>query len=168
MPDKDFDVAIDGYGWIKLSRKILRNEFWLNSGEYDQRSAWIYLLLSATYEESKVFNDASKSVITLQPGQVLTSIKSLVAKWGWSYNKVSRYLDNLEALGMITQNRTTKYTIITITNWGKFQDGKPKKATPAPVPTEAPKQDPQPKPEINPNKAWEDMTPAEQAAYLRR
>lgn len=139
MLDKE-EVAVDGYGWIKLSRKITRNDFWLNSGEYDQRSAWIYLLLSATYEESKVFNAASKSVITLQPGQVLTSIKSLVEKWGWSYNKVSRYLDNLEKLGMITQNRTTKYTIITLVNWSKYQDGKPRKTVPeqnpAPVPTD--------------------------------
>lgn len=168
MPDKDLEVAVDSFGWVKLSRKIMRNDLWQNSGPYDQRSAWIYLLLSATYEETTIFNDASKSVIKLSPGQILTSIKSLCEKWGWGYSKVSRYLKNLEKMGMITQNRTTKYTIITLTNWSKYQDGKPQKA--APAPDEAPSPEPQSKPaaELNADKSWEDMTPAEQAAYLRR
>ena len=168
MPDKDLEVAVDSFGWVKLSRKIMRNDLWQNSGPYDQRSAWIYLLLSATYEESTIFNDASKSVIKLSPGQILTSIKSLCEKWVWGYAKVSRYLDNLESMGMITQNRTTKYTIITLTNWSKYQGIRLEKADSAPEDT--PRQTPQTKPaaELNHDKSWDEMTPAEQAAYLRR
>lgn len=123
MSDKEFDIAVDNYGWIKLSRKLLRNDLWGTGSPYDERSAWIYLLLSASYEKSEVYNHQSKSVITILPGQILTSIKSLAERWSWSYSKISRYLDNLEAMGMISQNRTTKYTIITLTNWSKYQDG---------------------------------------------
>lgn len=130
MSDKDFEVVADNFGWIKLSRKIQQNDFWKSAGAFDNRSAWIDILLSASYEKSEVYNHSAKTVITIEPGQMLTSIKSLTDKWEWSYNKVSRYLDNLEQMKMISQKRTTKYTIITILNWDKYQTKeRPKKTT---------------------------------------
>lgn len=167
MNDKDFGIVADNFGWIKLSRKILQNDLWLK-GAYDERSAWIYLLLSATYEKSEVYNPTSKSVITLEPGQLLTSIKSLSERWSWSYNKISRYLDNLQSMGMITQNRTTKYTIISITNWCKYQDVKQKKVATESEPEPQPQNEPPATVDVDTNKPWDEMTPAEQSAYLRK
>lgn len=157
MPDNEIESVVDPYGWIKLNRKIRKNDFWENAGPFDLRSAWIDLLLSVSYEQSEVYEHGSKCVIKIEPGQILTSLKRLAETWKWSYGKVSRYLDNLQDMGMITQNRTTKYTVITITNWGKYQGQ-----------SEKPKPEQKPAPQPNANKAWEEMTPAEQAAYLRR
>lgn len=174
MSDKEIESVADPYGWIKLSRKIRQSPIWSAKSPYDERSAWIELLLSATYDKSEIYDHASKSVIKLEPGQMLTSIKGLSETWQWSTSKVSRYLNNLQEMGMIAQNRTTKYTVITICNWAKYQGqaDKVKKGGNAPAPAQEPVPQPEPAPATPAvpaeDKPWEEMTPAEQAAYLRK
>ena len=107
-------------GWIKLHRQIMECDMWDSEDEpFDKRSAWIDLLLLANHRDKMiVFN---RKPLTVGAGQRITSIRKLGERWNWSTNKVRRYLDTLEELGMITRESDNKKTLLTIVNYGKYQ-----------------------------------------------
>ena len=62
-------------------------------------------------------------VIIVLPGQVFTSELHLSKDWGWSRQKVRNFEDMLEVNNQIyTPEKTSKYTILTITEWARHQD----------------------------------------------
>lgn len=104
-------------GWIKVNRQITEHWIWQN---HEYAFAWIDLLLLVNHENRKVL--VNNEVMTIRRGQTLTSIYKLAKKWGWTRKKTYAFIKALEQDGMIKRNSTTKYTIITIVNYGKFQD----------------------------------------------
>ena len=117
-------------GWIKLHRKIMESSLWSDE-PFDERSAWVDLLLMANYEDKQIlFNGKS---ITVKAGQRITSIRKLAHRWHWSNGKVERYLKKLEDAEMISRKRDTNGhtnrdtlrdkngTLITIVNYGFYQ-----------------------------------------------
>ncbi len=105
-------------GWISLHRKILSNP--IVCKDADHVAIWIYLLLNATHSEIKmVFGGTS---IILKPGQLITSRKSISEKFNISESKVQRVLKLLENEQQIEQQTNNKHRLITIVNWGLYQD----------------------------------------------
>lgn len=90
---------------------------WKNEGH---ARAWIDLLLLANYEDKKI--PYKGEVIVCKRGDVNLSISALAKRWGWSRDKVRRFLNLLEADGMVTTKTTTNRTTITLVNYGFFQD----------------------------------------------
>ncbi len=107
-------------GWISLHRKIQECDLWLADEPFDRRSAWIDLLLMANYEDKSIIFDGHK--IMVQRGQYLTSVRKLSAKWGWGKNKTLAYLRLLEECEMITREADSRRTLITIVNYGIYQN----------------------------------------------
>lgn len=107
-------------GWIKLYRQIQKSWIWESGKPFDERSAWIDLLLTANHTEKKILLDGK--LRTIERGQFVTSILGLAERWGWDRKKVSRFLNALESDNMITQNRTTHGATLTIINYGIYQD----------------------------------------------
>ena len=107
-----------GSGWIKLHRKIQECFLW-DDKPYDKARAWIDLLLSAMHSDKKKLIDGK--VVIIKQGSFVTSILKLSDKWGWNRKTVSAYLDMLENEQMITTERTTKGTTVTIVNYEKYQ-----------------------------------------------
>lgn len=106
-------------GWIRLHREITDSGIWSDSEPFDKRSAWIDLLLMANYKD---FDTMRKMTIQHRKrGEVNTSVTYLAKRWGWSRNKVYRYLALLKADGMVNINGTTDGTTITIENYEKYQ-----------------------------------------------
>lgn len=110
-------------GWIKLHRKIIDNPIW-NTGEpYDKVHAFIDLLLMANYEDKEIV--AGVKTVVIRRGQVLTSKKKLAVKWGWSRDKVTRYICLLDNMGIATLDKTLSKTlnktVLTIENYTKYQ-----------------------------------------------
>lgn len=103
-------------GWIALYRGILESDIWLSEEPFCYRSAWIDLLLLANHENGNAF-----SKIPVSRGQHLTSIRKLINRWHWHYRKVKRYLDILQAEGMVNIDTQSTYLLITITNYEKYQ-----------------------------------------------
>ena len=62
------------------------------------------------------------SILHLQRGQILTSQTKLAKTWGWSRDKVQRYLALLERDQMIKLQTDNRKTIVTICNYSKYQD----------------------------------------------
>lgn len=110
------------FGWVKLHRSIQSHWLWRDS---DKFQAWVYLVLEAQYSASKVSID--NQIVIVNRGQMLTSILRLANEWGWSRKKVSNFLNMLEKDNMLKQKRTSKYTLITIVNYGLYQDEKTEK-----------------------------------------
>ena len=105
-------------GWASHYRKL--HDHWISKIEpYCAGYAWSYLYVHANHRDGDVeFND---QVVIVLRGQLLTSIKKLAATWQWKYKRTSNFLKKLEKAGMIRQNRTSKYTLITVVNYDKYQ-----------------------------------------------
>jgi len=103
-------------GWIKLHRKLTEWE-WFD--DHNTFRLFIYLLLT-TNHKPKQWKGA-----TIKTGSKLTGINSLSEHTGLSVQQIRTSLKKLKETKEITIVPTNKYSIITITNWKKYQtDGK--------------------------------------------
>ena len=107
-------------GWIKLHRQIQDCEIWDNDNPFDDRSAWIDLLLLVNHRDKSTIFDGKP--ITVCRGQRITSIRKLAERWNWSYKRTRNYLMLLEQLKMITRESDNKKSLITIVNYDIYQD----------------------------------------------
>lgn len=107
-------------GWILLHRKLQDCEIWNNSQPFDMRSAWVDLLLLANHKDVELIFDYKP--MTVKRGQYLTSVRKLSARWNWSKDRTLKYLRMLERLGMIHRESTNQRTLVTIDNYGIYQD----------------------------------------------
>lgn len=106
-------------GYIYLDRKIEENELFKEK-PFDELHAWIWLLLKANYKDKK--RRLREGIVEIKRGQLVAGYRYLADEWGWSKGKVSRFLDMIEADGMISKNGTQNGTVITIENYAKYQD----------------------------------------------
>ena len=109
-------------GWIKLHRKIQECSIWANDKPFDERSAWIDLLLLVNHEDKEIVFKGQP--VNVKAGQRITSIRKLAERWHWSINRVKRYTDLLEKLNMITKDSDNHRTLLTVVNYGVYQGGR--------------------------------------------
>lgn len=105
-------------GWIKLHRKVLECWIWQDK-PYDKARAWIDLLLLAMHRDKKMIVENEFMIISR--GSFMTSILKLSERWGWSRNKVIRFLNVLESEQMLNTKRTPKGTLVTIVKYEQYQ-----------------------------------------------
>lgn len=103
-------------GWVKTERALLDTAIWNNDEPFDERSAYIDILLRANYEEKTFRPKNSAEVVVIKPGELFTSIGMLGARWRWSENKVRRYLKMLKKLGYADFKRHPRGTLISLEN----------------------------------------------------
>ncbi len=115
-------MANKNRGFIPLWRCIDQNKI-LNDGKpFDKFHAWVDLLMEANHKDM-TFTVAGRPV-TIRRGEKYTSIYQLAEKWHWSKNRVKRFLRTLEVNAMCTTKRTYSGTIVTIVNYGLYNDSK--------------------------------------------
>ena len=120
-------------GWIKTYRKIQDCWIWQIDKPFDERSAWIDLLLSANHKDVKIpFNG---ELILVERGQFITSVRKLSEKWKWNKDRVLKFLRLLEKDGMISKNSDRYRTLITIDNYCIYQAKDDEEQTPLGTPT---------------------------------
>lgn len=106
-------------GWISIHRKL--RECWLYDDKpYDRTHAWLDILLSANHQDKKIL--LGNQLITIEKGSFITSEVKLSDKWGWSRKKVRGFLEVLERDKMLAKKSTSKYTSLTIVNYGLYQN----------------------------------------------
>lgn len=115
-------------GWIRIDRRLLEHWLWQDK-PFSRGQAWVDLLLTASHSDKKIPFDGG--VLELQKGQMLTSVRKLSGRWGWSAGKVGRFLDVLESEQMLTKKRYSNGTVLTLANYGFFQTGGTEIDTPA-------------------------------------
>lgn len=104
--------------WIKLNRSITSHWLW-EDDVYSRGQAFIDLLIMAAYADHK--SNSQGRLMTIKRGSMITSIRHLSDRWGWSKDKVSRFLACLEEDEIIKKESDTKRTVLTIVNYDKYQ-----------------------------------------------
>lgn len=115
-------------GWISIHRKIQDCWIWQVDKPFDERSAWIDLLLTANHKDVKIpFNG---ELTLVKRSQLITSVRKLSERWKWNKDKVLKFLKLLESDGMIKRESDKLRTLITIENYTFYQDGSDTERTP--------------------------------------
>jgi len=100
-------------GWIKLHRQFTKWEWFT---DVNTCHLFQYLLLEANHQESKWRGQV------IMRGQLLTGRAKMAKNVGLSPQQVRTSLHKLKSTSDITIKSYNKYSIITITNWSKYQD----------------------------------------------
>jgi len=106
--------------YIKLNRCIKHNWLWTEGDDpFDKRSAWVDLLLLASWKDEKSLFKGK--LVVFKRGTVHKSILELANRWHWDRKKVRKFLDLLESDNMVVTKSTRQGTTITIVNWDLYQ-----------------------------------------------
>ena len=103
-------------GWIKLHRKMKHGGLFRNPRLL---TLWLWLLLSANRKPHDFMWD--NGIIHIKEGQLLTGREKLSEALNIPGTTLERLLTELEIMGNIGQQKTTKFRIITIVNWEIYQ-----------------------------------------------
>jgi hypothetical protein len=113
-------------GWIKLHRQIVDDELWF-SEPFTRAQAWIDILLIANHKKRSFYVRGNK--INVDRGQFAYGEEALALRWKWSRNKVRRYLDELETIQQIGQQKNRVLSIYTVLNYNRYQSDDTTKGT---------------------------------------
>lgn len=103
-------------GWIKLQRDIMSH--WI-AQDNEYLAVWIRMLSEANFEaQTKMFNG---QVITVGRGQFIFGLDSYAEKTKVSVMRLRRLVDLLEKHQMINRVKSSKYSLISIVNYDKYQ-----------------------------------------------
>lgn len=116
---------MENSGWIKLHNKFLQWE-WMDNP--NMVALFIHFLLNANYQEKNWHGQIIK------PGELIIGRKALSKKTGISQQAIRTCLTRLKSTNEITIKSTNRYSIISLTNWHKYQQKQPAKQ-PASQPT---------------------------------
>lgn len=105
-------------GYVKLWRKLSDNPLWL-SEPFTRGQAWVDLLMLANHKDS--FFHCRGIKVTVKRGSVGTSESSLAERWRWSRGKVRRFLNELETVQQIVQQKNNVTGLIAIVNYNDYQ-----------------------------------------------
>lgn len=112
---------------INLPRPLIQSDFWTSTPP-EHKVVFITLLLMAAHEPQEVVWDGK--VITLQSGQVITSVRSLAkaAGNGISVQNVRSAFSRFESRKLLTQQVTQQVTqggsLVTICKWCTYEPQK--------------------------------------------
>lgn len=99
-------------GFIKLHRKILD---WQWYDDINTKVVFLHLLLTANYE------DKSWHGIQIKRGQLIISLSNLAEETCLTLKQVRLALDKLKRTNEIVTKGHTRYTLVTIVNYEKYQ-----------------------------------------------
>ena len=108
-------------GWIKLYRELLEKPIWFESTP-EQKTILITLLLMANHDGRQW--EWQGQQYYAGPGQFVTSLPKIAEKAGpgISIKNVRTALKRFEKYGFLADKSTNKNRLITINNWGFYQD----------------------------------------------
>ena len=107
-------------GYIKIWRKVWDDPIFDSRRTFSKFEAWVDLIMLAAGKDKDFIFDSN--LISLKRGQLLTSQNRLSKRWGWSRNKVKKFIFLLmsEDRPKIGLEVDRKKSIITILNYNKY------------------------------------------------
>lgn len=108
-------------GWIKLHRSLLSNAVALKPA---YAWLWVTLLLKASHDTHSFIWNGEK--VECKRGQVYTGRRELGKECGISPSTVENILTYLENEHQIGQQKYSKFRLITVLNYTKYQQNEPK------------------------------------------
>ena len=99
-------------GWIRLHRKMRNWEWYRDCNTF---KLFVHLLLSANHCQQKWQG------LLIERGQLVTGRKALSEQTGLSVREVRTSLDKLKTTNELTIKTTSKFSVITISNYDTYQ-----------------------------------------------
>ncbi len=103
-------------GWIKLSRKLMKNPIWDNE---KLLKVWLWCLLKASHSECEV--QVGLQRIKLKQGQFVTGRYAGAEEVGFSPSTFHRHLKQLGEYGKVDIKTNNKFSLVTVVKWGFYQ-----------------------------------------------
>lgn len=109
-------------GWIKVYRDLLDKPIWIESTP-EQKTILITLLMMVNHHKKDW--EWQGRPYSVKPGQAITSLESICQRCGRgvSIQNVRTALKRFEQFGFLTNESTNRNRLITISNWGIYQNG---------------------------------------------
>lgn len=107
-------------GWISIDRSIQNHWLWKERRKLSKFEAWMDILLKANYKDMDI--KVGKQYVKVKKGSLLTSELKLCEDWRWSRDTVRKFLNQLQSENMLLVEHTTRYTVLSIVNWGLYQN----------------------------------------------
>jgi hypothetical protein len=111
-------MGSDGYSWHPIMRSILDHWLWKDK-PFSKGQAWIDMILLAHHNPSKRM--ISGQMVPMTEGQLAWPKYKLADRWGWSRDKVERFVSCLEADEMLRQETSQLTTVITLLNYARLR-----------------------------------------------
>lgn len=108
-------------GWIRVHRALL--DHW-TAREPEAMAVWVRLLCEANFDDKKSLINGR--LIDVKRGQLVFGRDAFSQRSGVSVMKLRRIMSALESDGMITQQKTNKFTLVSITCYEEFQQSSSK------------------------------------------
>ena len=114
-------------GWIKLHRKARHSQVFKNPYLWQ---IWSWCLMEATHTELWIPVKTGRGIteVHLLPGQFIFGRGSAAEKLEMNPSSLWKRMLKLKELGNLKIESNSKYSVITLANWGLYQDG-PEKVT---------------------------------------
>jgi hypothetical protein len=113
-------------GHINVARSIFDHPMFDDGKPLSQREAWLWLISNAAWRRMQVVvrNGRAAGMLNLDRGQLSFSRSFLRKAWNWSSEKkVRTFLERLERECMVDLLTGQLQTVISICNYGVFQNG---------------------------------------------
>lgn len=99
-------------GWIKIHRQITEWEWYT---DIPVRILFEHCLFKANYEKKKWQG------VVIEQGSFITSYENLAFETGLTIRQVRTALNKLKTTGEVTHKTTSRYSMITVNNWERYQ-----------------------------------------------
>ena len=103
-------------GWIYLHRDVMNHWTWRNPRHFQW---WVLLLFLAEWEPSKL--QFGNSLVTVKRGEIASTTRTLAQMMRCTCKTALNFLDILEKNDMIVVTKKSRYTIIKIVNYERYQ-----------------------------------------------
>lgn len=104
----------DDYSWHPLHRSIQSHWTW-DDKPFSKGQAWVDMILLAQFQPTKKLINGV--LVPLEEGQLAWPKYLLAERWGWSRDKVERFLDALKVDHMASHQTSQRVTVITLLNY---------------------------------------------------
>ena len=112
-------------GYIKMYRQIIDSDVWCDAYKF---KLWSYCLMKACHKPQNVL--VGNRIVRLDKGQFITGRSGIEEEYNRNCKKedyitgvtLFRWLKLFEKMDMISIDSTNKYSVITVSNWDKYQN----------------------------------------------
>lgn len=106
-------------GYIILQRAMFERQDYLKQ-KFCHNMAWIDLIFLANWKKTSFYIRGIR--VEVPRGTLAWSREKLGKRWGWSTNRVNRFLKSLEIDRQVKQQKSHIITLISLVNYDKYQN----------------------------------------------
>ena len=111
--------------WWKFYRELINHPKVGFKKPFKKSEAWIWMINEAQFKDNQDYRDfgGKERIIDMPRGTLTHSYRFMANAWGWSRQKVRRFLKCLENEQQVSLKVVQQMTQITICNYEKYQYG---------------------------------------------